>query len=260
MTAKIGRPVEFVTSKREMFCALVGVGVSRRHAAASVGVAPSTVTRAMAADDAFADGVRDAENGCELDLMKRVRLQSERSWRAAVWLLERMRPERYARGKAAPAAPSWDEMFDRFIALIDEEVGDEALRERLARRLDEMAVDELAAQQLDDPAQVAMGELPLAMAALAEPPQSPASARDLAAQAGAHNGLHGDKAAPSKSSQSKAGKVVPPSRAPTLERSARSNLDAAGRVEDLLGRVADFCNTSPMQDAHERRALQAVSR
>ena len=43
MTMKIGRPVEFGDSKRETFCALVGVGLSRRQAAEYLGIAPSTL-------------------------------------------------------------------------------------------------------------------------------------------------------------------------------------------------------------------------
>jgi hypothetical protein len=180
--------------------------------------------------------------------MSRIRLQSERSWRAAVWLLERMHPERYARGKAAPAAASWDEMFGKFLALIDAEVSDESLRQRLTQRLDDMALEELAAEEMENvPAFARTPAMPL-------PPAERAEATPSAAATPGGNGE------PTRqNSQIKTGKAVP----------ARSTLAAtlpAGSIADLLGNGTprnrqdrgnlDFCNTS--HDVHEKRALGKV--
>ena len=261
MTKRIGRPEEFDAAKREKFCTLVGVGVSRRHAATSVGVAPSTVTRHMAADPLFAERVRDAENECEIDLMKRIRLQSERSWRAAVWLLERMRPERYARGKQAAAGPGWDAMFDQFLALIDEEVADESLRQRLTQRLDEMALAELADEE-------GAATPPTTVASRAKAP--PAAARLTAAPAAAPHpsSLQADPAGPAKQSGQDAAKPAMQSW-PAASGAFTRSLDQllARRRDDRLvsnamgtqqtGPAADFCNTSP--DVHERRELKTLS-
>jgi hypothetical protein len=262
MTTKIGRPVEFEASKREKFCLLVGVGVTRRHAAASLGVAPSTVTRQMQADPLFAEAVRDAEIECEIDLMKRVRLQSERSWRACVWLLERMHPERYARGKQSPATPSWDEMFDRFVALIDTEVADEGLRERLVGRLDDMAMEELAAQEMEDAPKLthagrlaeSTSTMPAARQdngmAIATAPAAAPVVTKLADKVAQNGEEKGDKAGSRRSAN----------------RLPACGILSADRIETLLdrghaaggrnGAALDFCNTSP--DVHERRAMKKV--
>jgi hypothetical protein len=237
MTTKIGRPVEFGDSKRETFCTLVGVGVSRRHAAASVGVSPSTVSRHMAADSAFADKVLQAEAECEVDLMRRVRTQSERSWRAAVWLLERMRPERYARGKIREAGPSFDSMFNTFVAIVEAEIADASLRERVFARLDEMAQEELAAQSLDH-----------------SPPATPAvrTPHDQHAPA---------SLPPAKVQVQKSADLGQA----TLrgEKPSAGDAPAQRRLEAMLGALGgtngpqlDFCNTSP--DHHERRSLEKV--
>jgi hypothetical protein len=269
MTAKIGRPVEFEGARREKFCILVGVGVTRRHAAISVGVDPSTVSRHMEADPLFAEQVRDAENDCEIDLLKRVRLQSERSWRACVWLLERMRPERYARGKSAAAtAPSWDEMFDKFIALIDAEVGDAALRERLTARLDAMALEELAAQQLDDAIAVAkMGSAsrapaaaPQAQAAIeldCKAPEAKAESRDAMARDVQQAGVQSQ--APARQAVA-AGPSVQNSQSAAASRVQTKRMEKpAGRRSTVIlpgSLLADLCNTPP--DSQERRLLERV--
>jgi hypothetical protein len=269
MTAKIGRPVVFEEARREKFCILVGVGVTRRHAAISVGVDPSTVSRHMEADPLFAEQVRDAENDCEIDLLKRVRLQSERSWRACVWLLERMRPERYARGKsAAAAAPSWDEMFDKFIALIDAEVGDAALRERLTARLDAMALEELAAQQLDDA--IAVAKMGSASRAPAAAPQAQAAneldCKAHEAKAESRDAMARDVQQAGVQSQAPARQAVAAGPSVQNSQSAAASRVQTKRMEKPAGRrstatlpgslLADLCNTPP--DAQERRLLERL--
>ena len=167
----------------------------------------------------FAEQVRDAEMECEVALLKHIRAAGQRSWRACVWLLERMHPERYGRGKQGSAGPSWDNLFEQFVTLIEQNVADEALRERLASRLDEIVMQALADER-------EAGALP-------PKPAAP----------------------PANVPQGKAGKAVAIS--PLL----------AGGVAELLrdvaperrpGRVADFCNTSPTCDVHEKRALGKV--
>jgi hypothetical protein len=156
---------------------------------------------------------------CEVALLKHIRAAGQRSWRACVWLLERMHPERYGRGKQGAAGPSWDNLFEQFVTLIEQDVTDEALRERLASRLDEIALQALVDER-------EAGALPPA------PAMRPANV-----------------------SQGKARKAVTVSPLP------------AGGVADLLrdalperrpGRAADFCNTSPARDVHEKRALGKV--
>jgi hypothetical protein len=202
----------------------------------------------MQADPLFAEQVRDAENECEMHLMSRIRLQSERSWRAAVWLLERMRPERYARGKAQQSAPNWDEMFDKSLALIDAEVADEALRERLTRRLDEMALEELAAQELDD--QPVLADVADQPAPHAEPAHIQANVSESSnCESTGDNRLKQSPAAASD-------KVVEAFSAllAAQQASRAKELLAAGKpLNRKQRRALEFCNTS--HDVHEQRAL-----
>lgn len=78
-----------------MVIALLTNGSSRRVAAAMVGCAPSTITRAAARDRQFARQLVEAERNVEVEALRRVREASKdpRHWRAAAWMLERRNPD-----------------------------------------------------------------------------------------------------------------------------------------------------------------------
>jgi hypothetical protein len=57
----------------------------------------TTIRRAKRTDPDFAMEVARASTQFEVELVNRMRGQSERSWRAAAWLLERRLPEEFGR-------------------------------------------------------------------------------------------------------------------------------------------------------------------
>ena len=83
--------------KRERLISLLATGCSRRVAARWIGCAPSTISRAVAADPQFARQLARAEESSVVDSVKRIRHagQSDRYWRAAAWFLERKNPDEF---------------------------------------------------------------------------------------------------------------------------------------------------------------------
>jgi hypothetical protein len=86
-----GRPRRFDDQRREVLCTLISIGLSRRAAAESVGVPPSSVAHAARTDPQFAMRLRDAE------IARAVRPPEfadigRRGWHAAARLLEKNNP------------------------------------------------------------------------------------------------------------------------------------------------------------------------
>jgi hypothetical protein len=157
--ARRGRPELFNADKREKLTDLVKLGHTRRGAAVALGVSPSTVSKRIKRDLPFAEAVRVAEQISETDLLTVMRKHCEKSWLATRWLLEIKHPERYCKRKgSAVMGPSADEVFDAVIGVLDEEIADEALRQRIEARLDRLAEHEFF--NTDDTTQVAVEEAP----------------------------------------------------------------------------------------------------
>ncbi len=76
---------------------VLAVGCDRETAANLVGCTPSEITRAMHVDAEFAAKVRRTEAAVELGHMRIILNEAleNKSWRAAVWWLERRSPERF---------------------------------------------------------------------------------------------------------------------------------------------------------------------
>jgi tRNA-dihydrouridine synthase len=83
--------------KQGQICALVAVGCSLTSAANYVGCDRGTVRREAARNPEFAKQVRRAESKAELQPLETMRDAAAKDWRAAAWLLERTKPEQYAR-------------------------------------------------------------------------------------------------------------------------------------------------------------------
>jgi hypothetical protein len=73
------------------------MGCSRKQAAEHVGIGPSTLFRALREDRNFATQLRRATMQQDITPLRRILEQSQTSWRAAAWILERQNPSRYAR-------------------------------------------------------------------------------------------------------------------------------------------------------------------
>jgi hypothetical protein len=74
-----------------------------------------------------------------------LRKHCEKSWQATRWLLEIKCPERYGKPKKnAPSGPDVAEVLSTVIDVVAEEVADDALRARIAARLDTLATGKSA--------------------------------------------------------------------------------------------------------------------
>jgi hypothetical protein len=221
MSEHRGRPEEFGDNKRDTFVALLEVGLSRRMAARNLGIAPSTVTKRAARDPHFAAHIRSAENFRDFELLQRVMRHSERSWRAATWLLERIHPEQFAKGnrgklgKQAPIGPSADEVFDRIILALREELPEETFQ-RVEERLNHLAVHDFA-------------DIPYPVANL----EAGVEANDNAAR---EEALEAPSAAPNESSSEQPA-IEPMSVPEMLDKSAE--MDKRSREQEALRRYQE---------------------
>lgn len=103
--AKRGRPRLLDEEKRTIVITMLAVGCSQRRAAKYAGVSEGVIRYAARHDPAFAAALDKAKIATEYECMTHLRQHSARSWRASVWCLERVFPERYnlrPRGKAPP--------------------------------------------------------------------------------------------------------------------------------------------------------------
>lgn len=75
----------------------IRAGVSLAHAARLAGVLPNTANRHKARDEEFRQRVEQAEAIAESSAVDTIMRNTERSWHAAAWLLERRFPESWAR-------------------------------------------------------------------------------------------------------------------------------------------------------------------
>jgi hypothetical protein len=101
-----GRPRVFDAQRREILCTLISIGLSRRAAAESVGVPPSSVVHAARTDPPFAQRLRDAEAARAIRPPEFADIGC-RGWHAAARLLERADPEDFGRPTSK---------FDRWLA------------------------------------------------------------------------------------------------------------------------------------------------
>src|SRR5688572_5030802 len=89
-----GRPRLFDDQRREVLCTMISIGLSRRAAAESVGVPPSSVAHAARTDPQFAQRLRDAE------IARAVRPPEfadigRRGWHTAARLLQKASPSAF---------------------------------------------------------------------------------------------------------------------------------------------------------------------
>jgi len=78
------RPLLVTSEMRHRYCALIGVGCTRRYAASLLGVNESTIRTAMRRDEQFAAQVRQSEINRELVPLKNIQTAGQRSWKAHV--------------------------------------------------------------------------------------------------------------------------------------------------------------------------------
>jgi hypothetical protein len=76
---------------------LVGIGLSVRQAAAFLGIAHTTIARAIDDDPAFQEEVEQARTRATLHPLVCILRESGRNWKAAAWLLEHLAKDFYDR-------------------------------------------------------------------------------------------------------------------------------------------------------------------
>lgn len=89
-------------SKKERFCELVRDSHSLEEAAEALDVSPRTVQRERQRDEAFDRDIRAAQES-HPNPLKLMESAARTHWRAAAWLLERERPDRFGRRRANTA-------------------------------------------------------------------------------------------------------------------------------------------------------------
>jgi hypothetical protein len=103
--SRTGRPETLSELKRRQVLAILSIGGSRRTAAMYVNCSPTTIANTARRDPAFADQLARAELAVEVAHLRNVQqaAKDKRHWKASVWVLERLFPERYGDGGVTAA-------------------------------------------------------------------------------------------------------------------------------------------------------------
>lgn len=121
---------------------IVGVGCDRSVAASYAGVDPRAIDATAEASGAFARELARAEANAELMHVQNIRqaAKDEKNWRASVWWLERVFPERYARKESGGVSPGdIQSLLQQVAEAIAESVQTSEERAALLRRIDSLA-------------------------------------------------------------------------------------------------------------------------
>ena len=134
------------SDKQQQICSVISFGGTRVMAARVVGCCPRTIWNTVKVDKKFAIDLRKAEESPELAYLMAVANASNsgKQWRAAIWALERMFPDRFA--KRSPTAFTLEQMrevMDAIVATISRSVPGKVNREMIRRKIDQYA-DSLA--------------------------------------------------------------------------------------------------------------------
>jgi tRNA-dihydrouridine synthase len=122
--------------KRSEICALVAAGCSLRSVANYVGCDRATIRREELRNPEFADKIRRAELEAELNPLRTMQEAAATHWRAAAWMLERTRPEQYARvGANLVKIETVHDLVERCLEVIAEELAGSPDSEAACRRL-----------------------------------------------------------------------------------------------------------------------------
>jgi IS30 family transposase len=131
-----GRPRSLDEVKQGEICALVASGVSLRAAALYVGCDRSTIRREERRNEQFAENLRRSEMQAEYFPLQKMHDACHTHWRAAAWMLERTRPEQYARVAAnLVKLETVHDLVERLVEVIAEELAEIPEGKAVCRRL-----------------------------------------------------------------------------------------------------------------------------
>lgn len=125
-----GRPDAIDATAREVLVALLTAGVSRTAASRYVGVSPQTLRNTVRRDAELAARLDHAEASHVFDHARVIRRASQESWRASVWALEKLAPDRFGdperrtlrRSQARARLRKLDEAPAQIRRILDEEL------------------------------------------------------------------------------------------------------------------------------------------
>jgi hypothetical protein len=244
----IGKPV-LDAAKKRLVVGIIHEGGSRRQAARIIGCAGSTITRTARRDPQFGLDILQASEMLELNAVRTLNrvASQDKYWRAAVWVLERLDPERF--GLRPPSTLTITEVKQVFHLTMKHlsAVLTEDQRRRAYEKLGEeikdraegaapLVIEELLANLEAATEDLDAVEAPAAPSDIAPPPTTPPTAD--AAAAPSETAAPASEAAPSdpppasdsasQSSRAAASPTVPetaPEPAPAPEKPRQNRLD-----------------------------------
>jgi len=140
---------KFDLTTQERLCAMVSIGTSVRAAALLCDTTEATVRQRQLRDPAFRERLTEAKQLREIMPLKRLREAAATNWRAAAWMLQRVRPDEYA----APKPDLWrteevtalmSDFSDMLVKALVREVGTKAAGARIRDEIKE------AVRKVDD--------------------------------------------------------------------------------------------------------------
>jgi hypothetical protein len=131
-TSRPGRPRALDHVKLREIIALVTAGFSIERAARYVDCAASTIRRECRRNPQFSGELRRAALSAELSPLQAIREAARKYWRAGVWLLEHLDPERFGKQNPRHIKPEQLEAFSSIIMeIIGREVENPQERQRI---------------------------------------------------------------------------------------------------------------------------------
>jgi hypothetical protein len=111
--------------KRSTICSLVTAGVSLRQAANYVGCSPKSIRRDINRNGQFRANLAKARSEARMHPLDTLRQAAKTNWRAALALMERLAPDRFADPNESIVTKREANLFvDELIASIEETVSD----------------------------------------------------------------------------------------------------------------------------------------
>jgi len=131
------QPPQLDALQQRDICTILSVGGSRETAAKYIGCPPEAIRRDADRDPAFAERLKRAESNLEVTHLSIIQEAAPKNWRASAWVLERIRPDRYA--KRDPHAVTTEQLAAVLSCLAEilvEEIPTEEHQENVLRRVE----------------------------------------------------------------------------------------------------------------------------
>jgi hypothetical protein len=135
------------SAKQREVCVVVAIGGSLHAAARHVGCSFDAIQATAEKDPQFAQQLARAEADFEIVLLHSIQEAGKKSWNAAAWILERVRPDRYGKQDLAAISPrELVKAIEKFAEILMEEVPVEEYRPKILARLEALtaAIDRVA--------------------------------------------------------------------------------------------------------------------